>query len=167
MPAHSLDLVLSPEHDRAVRTRWDALHEAGLPSLATHRSSSNAPHVTVLTAPGFEDAVLERARSLFRPVLPDALPVTGLTVLGSGPFVLAEALAVPPALHTAVAELRRMSGGDDRPWVPHVTLATRLDAAAVGRALEVLSGVAPPRALEAVALRRWDPDRRETTTEVP
>ena len=167
MPAHSLDLVLAPEHDRAIRARWNALHDAGLPSLATHRGSSNAPHVTVLAAPDFEDAILERARSLFRPVLPGALPVTGLTVLGSGPFVLAEALAVPPALHTAVGELRRMCGGDDRPWVPHVTLSKRLDAAAVGRALEVLSGVAPPQALEAVALRRWDPDRRKATVEVP
>ncbi|RLY94315.1 2'-5' RNA ligase family protein [Kocuria tytonicola] len=167
MPAHSLDLVLAPEHDRAVRARWDALREAGLPSLATHRSSSNAPHLTVLAAPDFEEAVLERARSLVRPLLPCPLPVTGLTVLGSGPFVLAEALAVPPDLHTAAAELRRMCGGDDRPWVPHVTLAKRLDAAGVGRALEVFSDVAPPQALEAVALRRWDPDRRETTVEVP
>ena len=167
MPAHSLELLLSPEHDWVIRTRWDALHKAGLPSLATHRGSSNAPHLTVLAAPGFEDDVLERARSLFRPLLPGPLPVTGLTVLGSGPFVLAEALAVPPALHTAVLELRRLCGGDDRPWVPHVTLATRLDAAAVGRALEVLSCVAPPGALDAVALRRWDPDRRETTVEVP
>ena len=167
MPAHSLDLVLAPEHDRAVRARWDALHAAGLPSLTTHRSSSNAPHLTVLSAPGFENAVLQDARELLRPLLPILLPVAGLTVLGSGPFVLTEALAVPPGLHTAAAELRRMCGGENRPWIPHVTLAARLDATAVGRALEVLSDVPAPRALEAVALRRWDPDRRETTVEVP
>ncbi|MDO4918329.1 2'-5' RNA ligase family protein [Kocuria sp.] len=169
MPAHSLDLVLTPEHDRWIRDRWDALHAAGLPSLAGHRGSSNAPHLTVVAAANLPEPALDRARELFTGILPCELPVTGLTVLGSGPFVLADSLAVPSALLSAVEELGALCAQDSRPrrpWVPHVTLAKRLDAAGVARALEVLGDVAPPAALRLTALRRWDPDRRETTVEV-
>ncbi|MCT1545048.1 MULTISPECIES: 2'-5' RNA ligase family protein [Kocuria] len=170
MPLYSLDLVLAPGDDALVRARWDALDRAGLPSQARHRSSSNAPHLTVVSAPGFSEAVLQRARELFGPLLPFVVPVTGLTVLGRGPYVLAESLAVPPAVLGAVAELRALLPEQRTPagpWVPHVTLGTRLDAPAVGRALEVLSDVAPPRSLDVTALRRWDPDAREVTVEVP
>ena len=170
MPLHSLDLVIAPGDDALVRARWDALNRAGLPSQARHRSSSNAPHLTVVSAPGFSEAVLRRARELFGPLLPFVVPVTGLTVLGRGPYVLAESLAVPPAVLGAVAELRSLLPEQrtlSGPWVPHVTLGTRLDAPAVGRALEVLGDVAPPRSLDVTALRRWDPDAREVTVEVP
>ena len=84
--------------------------------------------------------------------------------------MLAESLAVPPAVLGAVAELRSLLPEQrtlSGPWVPHVTLGTRLDAPAVGRALEVLGDVAPPRSLDVTALRRWDPDAREVTVEVP
>lgn len=170
MPLHSLDLVLSPAHDALIRERWDALERAGLPSLARHRGSSNAPHVTVLSATHFEESVLQRARELFGPLLPCALPVTGLVVLGRGPWVLAEALAAPAAVLTAVEDFRALQTGnpeEPRPWVPHVTLAKRMDAPAVARALEVLGATPAPDALEVTALRRWNPELWETTVEAP
>lgn len=170
MPLHSLDLVFSPAHDAAIRERWDALERAGLPNLARHRGSSNAPHVTVLSAPRFEESVLQRARELFGTLLPCTLPVTGLVVLGRGPWVLAEALAVPAAVLTAVEDLRALQTDgpeESRPWVPHVTLAKRMDGPTVAQALEVLGATAAPEILEVTALRRWNPELRETTVEAP
>jgi 2'-5' RNA ligase len=46
------------------------------------------------------------------------------------------------------------------PWVPHVTLARRLRTGDVEPALAVLADVPAPHVATAVALRRWDPDRR-------
>ncbi|RKQ37028.1 2'-5' RNA ligase family protein [Kocuria tytonis] len=170
MPAHSLDLVLTAADDALIRARWSALQDAGLPSLAAHRGASNAPRLTVVTAPAFSEDVLERTRALFTGLLPCSLPVPGLTLLGSGPYVLAQSLAAPSDLVAAVEELQRLTADParpPRPWAPHVTLAKRLDAAAVGRALEVLDDVAAPGTLEVTALRRWDPQRGVTSTVVP
>jgi hypothetical protein len=44
-------------------------------------------------------------------------------------------------------------------WTPHVTLARGLDAAGVGRALEVLGGSGPIEGA-AVDCRRWDSQAR-------
>ena len=143
--------------------------------------------MTVLSGASFPDEVLRRARRRFEELLPRALPVTGLQILGGGPWVLAESVAAPPRLGAAVAELHALAAGAERdspqqvrpgperptatprprPWVPHVTLGKRLDAAALARALEVLREVPAPEALEAVALRHWDPHRQETTQLVP
>ena len=46
-------------------------------------------------------------------------------------------------------------------WVPHVTLARRLEASDVPRALEVLAGVDADLELRLGGLRHWDPDAGE------
>ncbi|MGK4217320.1 2'-5' RNA ligase family protein [Kocuria marina] len=165
MPAHSLDLVLSPASDDLIRSRWAALHEAGLPSLATHRGASNAPHLTALSAPSMPEHVLDRSRELFSELLPCSVDVPGLLVLRHGPFVLAESVIVPPGVTEAVRELERIaaeSRPQARPWVPHLTLGKRLTAAQVGEALDVLADVPTPRTVEVTGLRRWDPEHRVT-----
>lgn len=165
MPAHSLDLVLSPASDDLIRSRWAALHGAGLPSLATHRGASNAPHITALSAPSMPEHVLARAREVFSALLPCSVDIPGLLVVGHGPFVLAESVIVPPGVTEAVRELERIAAESRppaRPWVPHLTLGKRLTASQVGRALEVLADVPAPRAVEIAGLRRWDPDQRVT-----
>ena len=165
MPAHSLDLVLSPVSDELIRTRWAALHEAGVPSLATHRGASNAPHITALSSPMLPAEVLERSRELFSTLLPCSADIPGFLVLGHGPFVLAEAAIVPPGVAQAALELGRLVAGahaSARPWVPHLTLGKRLTAAQVQRALEVLGSVPALPSVEITGLQRWDPDQRVT-----
>lgn len=165
MPAHSLDLVLSPASDDLIRSRWAALHAAGLPSLATHRGASNAPHITALSTPALPEHVLDRAREVFSTLLPCSVDVAGLLILGHGPFVLAESVIVPPEVTEAVRELERIAAEyrpQARPWVPHLTLGKRLSAAQVGRALGLLSAMPAPRTVEITGLRRWDPDQRVT-----
>ncbi|WP_270239208.1 2'-5' RNA ligase family protein [Kocuria marina] len=165
MPAHSLDLVLSPASDDLIRSRWAALHGAGLPSLATHRGASNAPHITALSTPALPEHVLDRSRELFSTLLPCSVDVAGLLILGHGPFVLAESVIVPSGVTGAVRELERIaaeSRPQARPWVPHLTLGKRLTAAQVGEALDVLADVPTPRTVEVTGLRRWDPEHRVT-----
>ena len=65
----------------------------------------------------------------------------------------------PNALRVQVPERRHLG------WVPHLTLARRLERADVPRALEVLAGLDADRdaslELRLTALRRWDPDAGE------
>ena len=54
----SVELLLDEGLDALVRSDWDALAVAGLPSQGRHRSASNRPHVT-LAAMKAVDAALE------------------------------------------------------------------------------------------------------------
>lgn len=168
MPAHSLDLTFAPQDDSVFRGRWQALRAAGLPSLADHRGAFNAPHITVLAASRIPADVLERARAHFSDTLPQPLPLNGVVVLGSGPFVLAEHVIAPPEMHAMVEQWQRLVDGGShrlRPWTPHVTLAKRLSASQVGRALGVLQGRPAPATVTATELRRWDPEQKTSTRE--
>lgn len=168
MPAHSLDLNFAPQDDSVFRDRWQALRAAGLPSLADHRGASNAPHITVLTASRIPADVLERVRAHFAVALPLPLTLNGVVVLGSGPFVLAEHVIAPPEMHSLVEGWQRLVDGGSqrlRPWTPHVTLAKRLSASQVGRALAVLQDRPAPTTVTATAMRRWDPERKTSARE--
>ena len=47
---HTVELLLDGKLEDAVRRLWGELHEAGQPSLATHRHPTNRPHVTLAVA---------------------------------------------------------------------------------------------------------------------
>lgn len=157
---HHLDLVLDDAADRSVRGEWARLGEAGLPSQAQHRSPSNRPHVTLTTSEGWPEG--EGLGSVLRVLA--GLPVAGRlgapVLLGRGPFVLARlVVASEPLLrlHADLAEaLAPLSSELVEPgrWLPHVTLARRLDAARVPEALAVL-GPEPGEVVFAAA-RHWD-----------
>lgn len=168
MPAHSLDLTFAPQDDSVFRDRWQALRAAGLPSLADHRGAFNAPHITVLAAARIPADVLDRARAHFSDALPLPLALNGVVVLGSGPFILAEHVIAPPEMHGIVGQWQRRVDGNSRwlrPWTPHVTLAKRLSASQVGRALGVLHDRPAPTTVTATELRRWDPEQKTSTRE--
>jgi hypothetical protein len=64
----------------------------------------------------------------------------------------------PPEVVAAVVGLR---GPDVRPWVPHVTLARRLDRRTAG---DVVAASGPlPERLRFTELRHWDPANRVLT----
>lgn len=157
MPLQSLELVPDEEGRAAVRALWDVLREAGLPSQADHTAASNEAHLTVAEAESLDpDAEpVEQVADL----LPVDTGVAGLVVLG-GPRQAAVALLVvpPPEVVAAVAALR---GPEVRPWVPHVTLARRLDRRTAG---DVVATAGPlPEGLRFTELRHWDPVNRVLT----
>ncbi|TIC86574.1 2'-5' RNA ligase family protein [Nocardioides sp. GY 10127] len=161
---HSLELVLDDPDDLAVRRRWEALREAGLPSQADHASPTNAPHVSLVEAPVIDDAALDVARARLRTLLPVTARVSGLLVLGGRRLTLARPVVldddvVRRALAVRVQVPERLRAG----WLPHLTLARGLDPARLADAVAVLAEVdAASGALEEVlvtGVRHWDPDR--------
>ena len=166
----SVELLLDPATDAAVRAEWAALASAGLPSQAHHRGESNAPHVSVAVADGFpeagEDALVTSARDLPFPVRLGP-PV----LLGGRRLVLARLVVVDRSLldlHAAVATALTGATGPSPHttpgrWVPHVTLARGIPADALTSALGVLrgdDGAVPELTGRAVELRRWDSEAR-------
>lgn len=165
--AHALELVLAGSDDRAVRRRWSLLEEAGVPSAARHTGATHRPHVTVAGGPRPSEQVLARAAGLLGPLLPQDLPVSGLGVLGRpARAVLVELVAPSLDVRTAREEVVALwAGADDRPWLPHLTLAPRLAPDAVASALAALGEESRETdgRRRVVALRWWDPDRGEVT----
>jgi 2'-5' RNA ligase len=158
---HHVDLVLDPAADAAVRAVWAALDEAGLPSLAHHRSPSNRPHTTLALSrswPGAEGReVVVRALG----ALPMTVRLGAPLVFGHGPFVLA--LGVVPTqglitLHRSLAGVLSPAREHLRPgvWTPHVTLAHRLEATQVGEVLSVVVAAGLPEAVTFDGARHWD-----------
>lgn len=169
MPArqHALELVLAPGDDTSVRARWQVLEDAGVASSARHRGATHRPHVTVLGGPPPEAAVLRVAAARWAPLLPLTMPVAGLVLLEGRRPALAELLVPSAGAVAAHAELCTVwLGADNRPWVPHLTLAPRLDLGDATTALTALAegGSAPTRARVAVALRWWDPEQGSVHT---
>lgn len=162
---HSLDLILDDATDARIRAQWDALAAAGLPSQARHRSSTNAPHITLLQAASIPPESEETVGAALAPYLPMRFTTSGLVFLGSGPYTLAHLMQPNARTSRLVGDLRRLDLRPDRTWLPHVTLARRLQRADLAAAMAVVAGQAPPD-VTAVALRRWDPDRSEVHTVV-
>ena len=167
MPLAAIEALLDDSSDAQVRRLWEALDAAGLPSQTRHTGATNAPHLTLVSAPLIDGGHVDLAGARLGPLLPIQVRVTGLALLGDGPrHALALLCAVPSPVLAAVEELAR-AVGDPRAgaWVPHLTLGRRLTGAQVGRALEVLGEQRIP--LERLVLdrvRRWDPATRSVTT---
>lgn len=164
--AHSVELLLDTGTDGSIRGIWDALAEKGIRSQAAHRGPSNRPHVTMAVSAaisGSVDAELSAATT----GLPLSCRIGAPIVFGRGPFTLAR-LVVPSAqlleLHAQVYRicLPHMPSGAfahaaPGHWTPHVTLARRVDAALLDRAMP-MAGAEIDGAF--VGLRRWDGDTK-------
>lgn len=183
MPLQSVEALVDPVTDAAVRREWHLLAEAGLPSQAAHQGDTNAPHVTLSAAVAVPAVVDDGLGPALARALGDG-PVTArlgpLVVLGGARLVLAR-LLVPSAgllrLHAAVAEA--MAGATEVTgqvavgrWVPHLTLARGLGAGQVEQAVALLREAAHAGADggsrdaddthegAVVEVRRWDPTAR-------
>jgi hypothetical protein len=177
--AHSIELLLDPRTDTAIRAAWQALADAGLPSQVNVKSSTNRPHITLLAAERISPDVDEVLRGL-APRLPlacvvGAHVVFGGPVFGGSSLTLAR-LIVPSADFLALhAEVYRLAlpfvTGQPFPqcrpghWTAHATLGRRLTGTEVGAALGLAEEVAADfmtsdLMAEVVALRRWDSDAR-------
>ena len=81
-----------------VRRDWQALHDAGLPFPLDHRGGTNAPHVTIVSAPSLPPVAVESARTTLGGVLPLRLRASGLLLLGGDKVTVARALDVDDAV---------------------------------------------------------------------
>lgn len=162
---HSVELLFDADTDAAVRQVWRDLADAGIRSLAGHRSPSNRPHVTLTVAAHLDDSVDAALGSLL-----DRLPlpcVLGAPMLfGAGRALALVRLVVPSVgLLDLQAQAHRLSvphmpngplpHTDPGNWTPHVTLARRLPADRLGTALGLARVTRDIRGT-AVALRHWD-----------
>lgn len=160
----SLDLVFDDTTDVRIRHEWQLLADAGLPSQAHHRGSSNAPHVTLLTR-----ATLARPDRSRLPQLPVRVVLGGPVVLGTGARrIIARSMAPSPELFRFHAALHDAVGpGEDGPfdapnrWMPHVTLARGVPQEEVDRAIEAIDDIRIEASL--IALRHWDSETRTLT----
>ena len=154
---HALELLPDEAGCDAVRRDWQALRDAGLPSQLDHRGATNSPHVTVVAAPSLGIAEEELAAELLQPQLPTDVRAAGIALIGGHRVSLVRLLEAPDTLVRAVLELRRrVPDVQHTGWLPHVTLARRLDRADVAAALEVLGHA--DVVLSLTSVRRWDPE---------
>lgn len=160
----SIELLLDPATEAAVRAEWDALAAEGMSSLAQHTSPSNRPHVTLLVR---EDLpAFDRRALLGRP--PISVTLSAPLLFGAGERrVLARSIVPTAELLDIHAAVHAAAGpGDDAPhtapgrWSPHVTLARRLRTVDLPAALDRLGGEIHGRA---VGLRLWDPTSATVT----
>ncbi len=160
VPVHHLELLWDDATDRAVRAEWELLVGQDLPSQARHRGESNAPHTTLTMVEDWPDDVDGPVGDALGR-LPLAASLGALTCFGGGPFTLVRPLVVTAALLDLHRDALAPLGPPARPflrpgrWVPHVTLATRLGADQVGRAVAALAGSPAPTG-HLVGARRWD-----------
>jgi len=161
-PLHSLELLPDEEGQAVVRRDWQALRDAGLPSQLDHRGPTNAPHVTVLAAPVIDTGAEALAAEVLAPLLPVPVRASGLVLFGGRRLTVARVVDVEESLLAAVVRVR--AAVPDLPrhgWLPHVTLARRLERADVQRAVDVLGH--DDVVLTLTCLRHWDPDTRTVT----
>lgn len=151
----SIELLLDPETEAAVREDWRRLQDAGHSSLGAHTSSSNRPHVTLLVRPTlapltFPDVRLPIPVTLAEPVV-FAHGDRGVLAWSVEPS--AELVELHRGIHARVPEGEDAAHTRPGEWTPHVTLARRLRLDALPDALALLG---PPRTGSGVAIRRWD-----------
>lgn len=161
---HSVEFVFDTATETAVRDIWARLAEAGLPSPAP----TSRPHATVTVARRIDD----RVDALLAP-LTGRLPVPGVIgaplIFGRGQAVLAR-LLIPTLelleLHAAVYRtcLPYLTPGPvphtaPGQWTGHVTLARRIGAHQLARAVQ-LAGRPAEITGSVIGLRHWDGERR-------
>ncbi len=177
--AHSVELLLDPAAESAIRAQWQALDDVGLPSQMHVKSTTNRPHVTLIAAQRISPEIDEVLRGL-ADLFPIDCVVGAPLVFGgasdrprrsaSSPHTLARLIVPSSELLDLHAEVYRRClpylTGDPfahcRPghWTPHATLARRLTADQVGLAMPVVNAAGTDLAADITGLRRWDSDQR-------
>jgi hypothetical protein len=119
--------------------------------------------VTAVAAPALGTAEEQLAVELLGPLLPTDVRAAGIALIGGHRVSLVRLLDAPDTLVRAVLDLRgRVPGVQHTGWLPHVTLARRLDRADVPTALDALGHA--DVVLSLTSVRRWDPEAGIVTT---
>ncbi|MFE9693581.1 2'-5' RNA ligase family protein [Micromonospora sp. NPDC005806] len=168
----TVELLCSPQLEEAVRTAWQRLAEAGLPSLARNAHPPNRPHLTLASVDEFPPGAEQRLADLCDAVLPLPARLGRVEVLdGTAPLVwLVRPAPQLVALHGAVWDVLAEAPGP-RPWhlpgrwIPHLSLALRFRDADRRRARAV-AGVDRPGG-EFVAARSYESESRTVSALAP
>jgi hypothetical protein len=166
--AHSIELLLDDHSDAAIRTVWQRLEDAGLPSQLRVKSATNRPHVTLLAAERIAPDVDDELAQL-QARFPLAVVVGAPLIFGGGKLTLARLVVASAdllALHRDIVELclphvpqEPYSHSAPGHWTPHVTLGRRFTPEQVAHALAI-DGLSADIDARVVGLRRWDGDQR-------
>ncbi|MFJ3383824.1 MULTISPECIES: 2'-5' RNA ligase family protein [unclassified Curtobacterium] len=159
----SIELTLDEPSDAAVRTLWQTLVAAELPSLG--HAGTNDPHVTLAageTLPVPTDVAA---------ALPTELRVAGVLLFPAGPgrHVLGLGVVVDEPLARFHRTVHGVAPGSLDPslpgrWAPHVTLARRIRDVDLPAALRALTADGPiPEVLTVGGLRHWDGQAKAVT----
>jgi 2'-5' RNA ligase len=161
---HSLELLLDPHTEAAIRRVWENLSDAGLHSPAP----TSRPHMTLAVA----DRISPEVDAALRPLaqrFPISCVVGAPMLFGRSPLILVRHVVPSTELLSLHAEVARVCLPylDPGPvpntlagqWTPHVTLARRVEpsqlVAVIGR-----RGVTRDITARVVGLRRWDGNKR-------
>ncbi|GAA1229931.1 2'-5' RNA ligase [Microbacterium phyllosphaerae] len=161
----SIELLLDPAADAAVRAEWDALAARGLSSLAGHTSTSNRPHITLVARVDLPTVGSDVLAGI--PSFP--ITLSAPLLFGTGERRVLARSIVPTSELISLREmiLTAVGPGEDAPhtapgeWMPHVALARRLRVADLAQALDLVGGDVHAHAR---SVRHWDPATAEITT---
>jgi 2'-5' RNA ligase len=161
---HSVELLFDPDTEATLRRIWDGLAAADLGG----RVPAGRPHVTVAVA----ERIAPDVDTLLRPIavrLPLDCDVGAPLVFGQSNVVLARLIVPTAALLALHADVHRVCGPHllsgplphslPDQWTAHVTLARRIEAAALGPLLRIAGQPNQIRGRLA-GLRRWDGTER-------
>lgn len=158
----SIELVFDDATDSLVRADWARLAAAGLPSLSTHTSASNSPHITLAAG-----ADLPAAHEGPWEALPMDVTFSGAIVFpaGTGNYVLARSvLLTAPLLDLHRLLHQDLSGALAQTcpggWTPHVTISRRIPGHQLGTAMDLLDLRVEGRCTGA---RLWDGGTKTVT----
>ncbi|MFC4785379.1 2'-5' RNA ligase family protein [Nocardioides sp. MAHUQ-72] len=142
-------LLLDRRSDRLVRDLWARLEEQGVRTLASHTHGRHLPHLSYAVLRSWDLASVQTALA----GLPDGGPVTlhchGTLTFPRGRAALAPAVTAGLAARQQ-AVVERVAGCGDlhhnyRPgwWVPHVSVATRAQGAAMATVVRMIADTLP------------------------
>jgi hypothetical protein len=161
---HSIELVFDADTEVAIRTIWEELAAAGIPSQAP----ASRPHVTLAVAERIDGGVDELLTSV-SPRLPMGCAIGAVLLFGRANAVLARLIVPTSELLALHAEVHGLCGPYLAPgpmanslpgrWTGHVTLARRVGGAQLGRALRI-AGRPSQIGGRFAGLRRWDGGKR-------
>ncbi len=163
----SVELLLDEATDKAIRSQWDRLGDAGLPTARRNEPSPHhAPHVTLWAGDRLGAAAEDRLPPLFAN-LDLELMIGGVLLFGPRRwgYVLARQVVVSTELAALQQQVVEVCGGGygqfgDGQWSPHITLARRMHADQVGPALQALSHTPSDLVATVSRARRWDGGRK-------
>ncbi len=146
----ALEMYLDPVASKRIRTLWDAMEEAGIPSLRELTHRRHQPHVSLVGAPALDPDAVAAALDGITVPLPLTLHMNFVgtfvgRVLWLGPAVTSELLAH----HRTVYEALSAGGVEVDPlyrpgeWVPHCTVSMRVPLKQMTDALRLCMDVLP------------------------
>lgn len=146
----ALELYLDPVAERRIRNLWDALEEAGVPTLRGLTHGKHRPHMSLAAADTLDGPAVARALAGLSAFPPVELKLDFIgqflgRVLWLGPAPTAELLAHHSEVHRRLADAGIGLFDLYRPghWVPHCTLSMRVPLVKLTEAIRLCLDVIP------------------------